>query len=114
MGSQLWDSTVGLNCGPQLWAQLWGSAVGDFYRSSATRTKCRDPIDTAETAAVASIIKISEIGPAYADVPYTGVPRGRNGKDLSPIFGGNIYKKTGDLDAEADKAAADMAREMED
>jgi len=33
--------------------------IGDFYRS-----KCKDPIDTAETAAVASIIKISEIRPA--------------------------------------------------
>ena len=38
--------------------------IGDFYRSVATRTKCRDPIDTAKTAAVASIIKISEISPA--------------------------------------------------
>ena len=38
--------------------------IGDFHRSFATRAKCQDPIDTAETAAVASIIKISEISPA--------------------------------------------------
>ena len=49
---------------------------------------------------------------AYADVPYPGVPKGRNGKELSPVFGGKMYMKTGD--AEADKAATDMAREMED
>ena len=49
---------------------------------------------------------------AHADVPYTGVPKGRNGKGLSPVFGGKMYRKTGD--AEADKATADMAREMED
>ena len=48
---------------------------------------------------------------AQTDLKYTGVPKGRNGKDLSPVFGGKMYRKTGD--AEADKATADMAREME-
>lgn len=38
--------------------------IGDFYRSFATRTKCQDPIDAAEAAAVAFIIKISEVNPA--------------------------------------------------
>ena len=48
---------------------------------------------------------------AHTDLKYTGVPKGRNGKDLSPVFGGKMHRKTGD--AEADKATADMAREME-
>ena len=48
---------------------------------------------------------------AQTDLKYTGVPKGRNGKDLSPVFGGKMYRKTGD--AEADKATTDMPREME-
>ena len=47
---------------------------------------------------------------AHTDLKYTGVPKGRNGKDLYPVFGGKMYRKTGD--AEADKATTDMAREM--
>ena len=48
---------------------------------------------------------------AQTDLKYTGVPKGRNGKDLSPVFGGKMHRKTGD--AEADKATADMTKEME-
>ena len=48
---------------------------------------------------------------AQTDLKYTGVPKGRSGKDLSPVFEGKMDRKTGD--AEANKATADMAREIE-
>ena len=51
-----------------------------------------------------------EMLPGPTSVVVTCLPSPPSGKDLSSVFGGKMYRQTGD--AEADKATVDMAKEM--